>query len=113
MCRLVPRMITSSIGLVNMPMGLSLMIPCVTNVSTPELFPALFMLTQAYVVCTKQISTGDEVFISYGAQFKNSLIDPSNPNKGTRRNNVDTTYSGYCDKHAQSVFCEDVDELYK
>jgi hypothetical protein len=67
----------------------------------------------AYVVCTKQISTGDEVFISYGAQFWNSLIDPSNPNKGTRRNNVDTTYSGYCDKHAQSVFCEDVDELYK
>ena len=46
MCRLVPRMITSSIGLVNMPMGLSLMIPCVTNVSTPELFPALCMLTQ-------------------------------------------------------------------
>ena len=27
----------------------------------------------------------------------NSPIDPSNPNKGTQRNNVDTAYSGYCD----------------
>ena len=67
----------------------------------------------AYVVCAKQISTGDEVFLSYGAQFWNSPMDPSNPNKGTRMNNVDTARSGYCDKHAQSVFDEDVAELYK
>ena len=46
MCRRVPRTITNSIGLVNMPMGLSLMIPCATNVSTPNLFPVLFMLTE-------------------------------------------------------------------
>ena len=65
----------------------------------------------AYVVCGKPIPTGNEIFISYGKQFWDALLDPRHPRKGTRLDNVDTTYGGFCDKHANPYFHEEEEEL--
>ena len=69
----------------------------------------------AYVVCCKDIPTGNEIFLSYGKLFWDSLIDPTNPIKGTRLQNVERSYGGYCDLHSDPTFQdkeEDLKDLY-
>lgn len=64
----------------------------------------------AYVVSSKPIRSGDEIFVSYGKAFWDSPHDPSNPDAGSRMDNVSTTYRGFCSKHSAAE--EEEDELW-
>ena len=64
----------------------------------------------AYLVSGRPIRVGQEILISYGAQFWTSPNNPKKPSEGSCLDQVETKFPGFCNKHATAEEEEDADE---